>query len=181
MKSGVVLGCVALAVAGVASAHAQTQACGQLAQAFTYSQAQVKALAGTQVEKDDDSTEFTSKLQLAGFKDCTIDIATKKDTFGDYWQHNLSCDGEAASAEAATQVVEALWNCTKETYSERHAGEAWFDGRYRIINFAGEAPLAGRSAGLVDFGTTNYSRITVEKTYDTSEDYRLNVYWLFTR
>lgn len=181
MKIDVVLGCVALAVAGIGAAHAQTAACGQLAQLMTNSHAQVKALQGSLIEDGKEATEYKAKLQLAGFKDCTIKLAKAVDEFTDYWESQYHCDGEAASSDAANQVVESLWACTKETYSERHAGEAWIGGRYRVISFEGEAPTAGRSAGLVDFGETDYARVVLEKTFDTSDEYRLNIYWQFTQ
>jgi hypothetical protein len=77
--------------------------------------------------------------------------------------------------------VESLWSCTRDIYTERQAGEAWIEGRYRTISFEGEAPIAGRVAGLVDFGTTDYARAVLEKSFDTSDEYDLHIYWSFAK
>lgn len=177
MKSVIFTAAFAVSTAGVAAA--QNAACGQVTQLMAYTQAQVKALHGALVKEDAETTEFASKLQLAGFKDCTIEAGKAVDQFTSYWEHHLSCSGEADSADAANQFVESLWGCTNELYSERHPVEAWIGGRYRVIGFEGEAPTAGRAVGLVDFGSTNYARVVVEKAYDMSEEYRLNLYWSF--
>lgn len=179
MKSVIFVGCAALAIASGGVATAQAKACEQLTQLMAYKQPQVKALQGALVEEDKEKAEFTSKLQLAGFKDCTVEAGKTVDELTDYWEHHLSCSGEAESADAANQLVESLWGCTNELYSERHAVEGWIGGRYRVIGFEGETPTAGRAVGLVDFGTTDYARVVVEKAYDMSDEYRLNLYWSF--
>ena len=69
--------------------------------------------------------------------------------------------------------------CTRDIYAERAPNEAWIGGRYRVIGFDAEVTTAGRAAGLVDFGKSDYARIDVEKAFDTSEEYDLHIYWLF--
>lgn len=177
MKSVIFAAAFAVSAAGAASA--QTAACGQMTQLMASTQAKVKTLHGPQVEAGEDAITFTSKIQLAGFKACTVEAGKAADKFTGYWEEHLSCSGEADSADAANQFVESLWSCTRDIYTERHAVEAWIDGGYRVIGFEGEAPTAGRSAGLVDFGGANYARVVVEKAFDTSEEYRLNLYWSF--
>ena len=51
----------------------------------------------------------------------------------------------------------------------------------RVIGFEAEVRTAGRGAGLVDFGKSDYALITLEKAYDLSDKYNLHIYWLFTQ
>lgn len=175
------LACALIAAAGTGAAHAQATAtaCDQIVQLMAKPQSQVKALQGDKVSEDKDAIAFKAKVSLPGFSSCSLESDNAVDKFSGYLQHHLSCDGEAADADAANTLVETLWACTRDIYSERHAGEAWIGGRYRIISFAGEAPTAGRAAGLVDFGATDYARISLEKAYDMSDEYHLHIYWLF--
>jgi len=167
--------------AGAGAAHAQAAACPTLKSLMAMPHAQVKALQGAQTKSDKESITYTSKTQLPGFTGCTIQSDIAKNTLVDYWEHHLSCSAKASNSEAATQAIEALWECTKDSYVERQPNEAWMDGKYRVIGFEAEVPSAGRGAGLVDFGDTDYSRVDVEKRYDESNEYSLHLYWLFTK
>lgn len=180
MRLAGMIACVAMAVAGVGGAYAQT-ACGQIGQLMKLDHAGVKALQGAKSEENKEAIKYVAKAKVAGFSACSLSSDKAINDISDYWEHHLWCDGEAVSSEAATQTVESLWACLKDTFTERAPGEAWMDGKYRVIRFDGEAPLAGRSAGLVDFGETEYARMEVEKAYDTSDEYDLHIYWQFTK
>lgn len=180
MKLAGVIGCVMLVATGIGGAHAQAAACTELPQLMTLNHAQVKALQGAQIEQDEDEITYTPKKQVSGFSGCKLMAAKEKDSISDYLDQHLWCTGESANSEAADQFVEALWACTKDTYVERVSTEAVIGGRYRVIGFEGETPIAGKSAGLVDFGTTEYARVVLEKSYDFSDDYNLHIYWSFT-
>ena len=179
MKFGGFFACAVLAVSGVASAHAQ-QACTQLTTLMAKTHAQVKALQGKLIEEDEDEFTRAFKSEVAGFQTCKLYSSKARNSISDYIDHHLWCDGTAKNADAANQFVEQLWACTKESYTERRAGEAFLDGRYRIISFEGEAPIAGRAAGLVDFGETDHARVVLEKAHDTSDEYTLHLYWSYT-
>jgi hypothetical protein len=168
-------------MAGVGAAHAQTPACTTLKSLLAMPHAQVKALQGAKTEEEKDSITYVSKTQMPGMKSCTIESDRAIDKYTDYWQHHLSCSAELANSEAATQAIESLWSCTKETFSERQPNEAWVGGKYRIIGFDAEVPTAGRNSGLVSFGDTDYARVDIEKSYDDSDEYSLHLYWLFTK
>lgn len=180
MKLSKLLAAGLVAVTGAGAAHAQAAACQPLKSLMAMTHAQVKAQQGARTEGDKDSITFVSKTQLPGFGQCTLKSDIAINDLIDYWEHHLSCSAEAENSEAATQAIEALWACTKDTYSERAPAEAWMGGRYRIIGFDGETPTAGRASGLVSFGDTSYARVNVEKAYEDSEEYSLNLYWLFT-
>lgn len=169
----------AVALAGAGAAHAQAAACQPLTKLMTSTHAQVKALQGAQVKADATGATFTSKTQLPGFTACQIQSDKVKDNLSGYWEHHFSCDAEAANSEAANAAIEALWACTKDSFGERAADEAFIGGKYRVIGFEAEVPVAGRAAGLVSFGTTDYARVDVEKAYDSSEEYDIHLYWLF--
>ncbi len=170
-----------VAVTGVSAAHAQTPACSTLKSLMALPHAQVKALHGAQTEVEKDSITYVSKTQMPGMKDCTIESDLAIDKFTDYWQHHLHCTADLANSEAATQAIESLWSCTKDSFSERAPNEAWIGGKYRVIGFDAEVPTAGRSSGLVSFGDTDYARVDIEKGFDTSTNYSLHLYWLFTK
>ena len=180
MKFSAIVGCVVLAASGLA-AHAQPAACTQLTQLMTRTHDQVKALQGALIEEDKDEFTREFKSQLGGFQSCKLYSGKEQDSLSDYCEHHLWCNGQAANAEAANTLVESLWSCTREIYSERQAGEAFIGGRYRVISFEGEAPIAGRSAGLVDFGSTDYARVVFDKAHDMSNEYNLHIYWSFTK
>jgi len=181
MKLAGVVGCVVLAMAGIAGAHAQPAACKQLPDLMGKTHAQVKALQGALIEEDEDEFTREFKSEVGGFQSCKLYSSKARDSIADYWEHHLWCDGKANNSDAASTFLESLWACTRDTYTERHAGEALIDGRYRFIKFEGEAPIAGRAAGRVDFGETDYARAIVEKSHDTSNEYSLHVYWSFTK
>jgi hypothetical protein len=168
-------------VTGVSAAHAQTPACTTLKSLMALPHAQVKALQGAKTEEEKDSITYVSKTQMPGMTGCTIESDRAIDPFTDYLQHHLHCTAELADSEAATQAVESLWACTKDSFSERAPNEAWIGGKYRVIGFDAEVPTAGRASGLVSFGDTEYSRVDVEKSYDDSDEYSLHMYWLFTK
>lgn len=170
-----------IAAAGAGAAHAQAAACQPLSKLMTSSHAQVKALQGAQTEKDKDSITYVSKTQAPGMTDCTIQSNLAIDKFTDYWEHHLSCQADTVNSEAATQAIEALWACTKDIFSERQPNEAWIGGKYRVIGFEGEVQTNGRAAGLVAFGDTDYARIDIEKPFDTSNEYSMHIYWMFTK
>lgn len=170
-----------VAVAGVSAAHAQTPACSTLNSLLAMPHAQVKALQGAQTEAEQDSITYVSKTQMPGMKGCTIESGLAADKFSDYWEHHLHCTAELANSEAATQAIESLWSCTKDTFSERQPNEAWMGGKYRIIGFDAEVPTAGRNSGLVSFGDVDYARVDIEKRFDTSNTYSLHLYWMFTK
>ncbi len=179
MKLRGVVCCAVLAVAGITGAHAQTAACKQLPELMSKTLPQLKVLQGAQIEDDKDEITRAFKTMLDGFQECKLSSAKAIDSISDYWDHHLWCDGTSSSSEAANLFVEGLWACTKDTYTERRTGEAFIDGRYRMISFEGEAPIAGRSAGLVDFGETEYARVVFEKSHDMSKDYDMHIYWSF--
>lgn len=179
MKIAACVGALALAVSGVASAHAQ--GCSDLTRLMTSSHAQVKALQGTQIKDTAEELTFTPKSGVAGFTNCQLMSGKVADTFDKYWKHHMWCEGYAAMADAADEAIAALWNCAKDSFSERQAAEAWIGGRYRVIGFEAEVRTAGRGAGLVDFGKSDYARMTLEKAYDLSDKYNLHIYWLFTQ
>ena len=168
-----------VAIGGAGAAHAQAAACAPLKALMTSSHAKVKALRGAEVKNDKETITYVSKTQLPGFKDCTIQSDRAIDDIIDYWQHNLSCDAVAANSEAATQAVEALWACMKDSFTERAPDEAFIGGKYRVIGFEAEAPTAGRGSGLVSFGDADYARVDVEKDFEASADYDIHLYWLF--
>ncbi len=180
MKLAKFLAVSILVTAGAGAAHAQAAACQPLKSLMAMTHAQVKAQQGARTTSDKESITFVSKTQLPGFGQCTLQSDIAINDLIDYWEHHLSCSAEAASSEAATQAVEALWGCTKDSYSERQPAEAWMGGRYRTIGFDAETPTAGRASGLVSFGDTDYARVNVEKAYEDSEEYSLHLYWLFT-
>jgi hypothetical protein len=179
MKIGMIA-CAALAMAGMGAAHAQA-ACGQIVQLALSNHAQVKAMRGDAVEDVRGQTEYKFKPSVNQFESCRIWSSKERDTISGYMDHHLWCDGEADTPEQATKVIEALWACTQDMFTERHATEAWLDGKYRIIAMEGETPTEGREAGLVDFGETDFSRIQLEKGFATSSDYALHVYWSFVK
>lgn len=181
MKFTSVLAAGLVVAAGMGAAHAQTAACTTLTSLMALPHAQVKALQGAQTEVEKDSITYVSKTQMPGMKGCTIESDLAKDKFTDYWQHHLHCTAELANGEAATQAIESLWSCTKDSFSERAANEAWMGGKYRVIGFDAEVQTGGRGAGLVSFGDVDYARVDVEKGYDTSNNYSLHLYWLFTK
>ena len=180
MKFSAIVGCVVLAASGLA-AHAQPAACTQLTQLMTRTHDQVKALQGALIEEDKDEFTREFKSRLGGFQSCKLYSSKAKATLSEYWGHHLWCNGQLSNAEAANQFAESLWACTKETYTERQAGEAFIGDRYRVISFEGEVPIAGRSAGLVDFGETEYARVVFDKSHDMSNEYNLHIYWSFTK
>ncbi len=167
--------------ASAGAAHAQAAACQPLSKLMTSSHAQVKALQGAETENDKDSITYVSKTQPPGMTDCMIQSNRTIDKFTDYWEHHLSCKADTANSEAATQAIEGLWTCTKDGFSERQPNEAWIGGKYRVIGFEGEVQTAGRTAGLVAFGDTDYARIDIEKPFDTSDEYSMHIYWMFTK
>ncbi len=181
MKLTSILAAGMVITAGVGAAHAQTAACTTLNSLMAMPHAQVKALQGAKTEEDKESITYVSKTQMPGMKGCTIKSDLAIDKFTDYWEHHLSCTAELANSEAATQAIESLWACTKDTFSERQPNEAWMGGKYRIIGFDAEVPTASRNAGLVSFGDTDYARVDVEKRFDTSNTYSLHLYWMFTK
>lgn len=170
-----------VAVTGVSAAHAQTPACTTLKSLMALPHAQVKALQGAKTEEEKDSITYVSKTQMPGMTGCTIESDRAIDQFTDYWQHHLHCTADLANSEAATQAIESLWSCTKDSFSERAPNEAWMGGKYRVIGFDAEVPTAGRNSGLVSFGDTDYARVDIEKGFDTSTNYSLHLYWLFTK
>jgi hypothetical protein len=178
LTKALALGLALTAAAG--AAHAQTPACTTLNGLLAMPHAKVKALQGAKTEEDKESITYVSKTQMPGMTNCTIESDLAKDKFTDYWQHHLHCRAEAANSEAATQAIESLWSCTKDTFSERAPSEAWMGGKYRTIGFDGEVQTGGRSAGLVSFGDVDYARVDIEKSFDTSKEYSLHLYWLFT-
>ncbi len=180
MKLAKVLAAGLFVVMGAGTAHAQAAACQPLKTLMASSHVQVKALQGARTTSDKESITYVSKAQLPGFQQCTIQSDIAINDLIDYWEHHLACSAEVASSEEATQAVEALWACTKDSYSERQPAEAWMGGRYRIIGFDAETPAAGRASGLVSFGDTDYARVNVEKAYEDSDEYSLHLYWLFT-
>jgi len=181
MKLAGILGCAVLAAAGIGAAHAQAAACTELPQLMMLGHAQVKGLQGAQIEQDSDEITYTPRRQVTGFSNCKLMSAKDEDGISGYLDHHLWCTGESASSDAADQFVEGLWTCTKDAYVERVTTEALIGGRYRVIGFEGEMPIAGKSAGLVDFGVTEYARVVFEKSYDASRDYNLHIYWSFTQ
>jgi hypothetical protein len=179
LRTGVVAG--VLAFVGMGAAQAQPAACAQIKQLMASTNAQVKAQQGAQKSTTAEDIVYVSKLQLAGFSNCTLESGKAKAKLSGYFEHHLGCEGSAADSETATQLVEGLWACTKDGFSERHDQEAWMGGKYRVIGFEGEQPSAGRAAGLVDFGTTDFSRIVLEKSYEDSEDFDVHIYWYFSK
>lgn len=179
MKIGMIA-CAALAMAGVGAAQAQS-ACGQIVQLALSSHAQVKAMRGDVVEDVRDQIEYKFKSSVNQFETCRIWSSKEKDSISGYLDHHLWCDGEADTPEQATKVIEALWACTQDAFTERYATEAWMDDTYRIIAMEGETPTAGRESGMVDFGETEFARVQVEKGFATSSDYALHVYWSFLK
>ncbi len=179
MKVVGIIGSAVLMAAGIGAAHAQAASCTEIPQMMAYSHAQVRALQGGEIEQDADDITYTSKKQVGGFTTCRLSSNKAIDTISDYWEHHLWCEGQSANAEAANQVMESAWACLKAGFSEREASEAFMGGRYRVVGFSGEVPTAGLSAGLVDFGDTDYARVVLEKSYDASDDYDLHVYWMF--
>ena len=177
MKTGIVA-CLALAMAGAGAAQAQS-ACGQIVQLALSNHAQVKAMRGDKVEDDCKETEYKFKPSVNQFETCRIWSTNEADSITSYFEHHLWCDTELSSSDQATKMVEELWACTKDTFTERAATEALFDGRYRITGFDAETPSAGRDEGRVDFGNQDYARVQVEKAYDTSSEVNLHVWWSF--
>jgi len=167
--------------ASAGAAHAQAAACQPLKTLLASSHAQVKALQGAKTASDKKTVTYVSKTQVPGMKDCTIESSIAIDPFTDYWEHHLACSAETANSETATQTIEALWACTRDVFSERQPNEAWVGGKYRVIGFDAEVPTKGRASGLVSFGDTDYARVDVEKPFDTSEEYSLHLYWMFTK
>lgn len=180
MKFGSLVGCAALIAACVSGAHAQATACTDLPQLMMLTHAQVTALQGAEIAQDKNEITYAPKKQPGGFSGCKLMAARERDSISDYREHHLWCTGESASSDAADEFVERLWACTKDTYVERVSTEALIGGRYRVIGFEGETPVAGKAAGLVDFGVTDYARVVLEKSFDTSADYDLHIYWSFT-
>lgn len=181
MKFVGVIGCAMLIAAGSGGAHAQGAACTELPQLLLLNEAQVKGLQGAQIEQDEDQITYTPKKPLPGFSGCKLMASKQVDSISDYLDHHLWCAGESADSNAADAFVEGLWACTKDAYVERASTEALIGGRYRVIGFEGETPIAGKAAGLVDFGVTDYARVVLEKSYDTSNDYNLHIYWSFAQ
>lgn len=179
MKLISILAAGAVVIAGAGAAHAQAAACQPLKSLMAMTHVQVKTQQGARTASDKDSVTYVSKTQLPGFGQCTLQSDIAINDIIDYWEHHLACRAKAANSEAATQAVEALWECTRDSYSERQPAEAWMGGRYRIIGFDAEVPTAGRASGLVSFGDTDYARVSVEKAYETSNEYTLHLYWLF--
>lgn len=179
MKLAKLVAASVLSIAGAGVAHAQAAACQPLKTLMAMTHAQVKAQQGARTTSDKDSITYVSKTQLPGFGRCTLQSDIAINDLIDYWEHHLACSAEAATSEAATQAVEALWSCTKDSFSERAPAEAWMGGRYRVIGFDAETPTAGRASGLVSFGDTDYARVSVEKAYEDSDEYSLHLYWLF--
>ena len=171
---------VVLAIASIGAAHAQPASCPQIKTLMGSAHAQVKALQGTQQEATAEDIVYASKTQLAGFADCTLESAKAKNTLIGYFEHHFACDGETQTSEQATQLMEGLWGCLKDGFSERRGLEAWMGGKYRIIGFEGEQLTAGRAAGLVHFGSTNYARIVLDKAHENSKEYDVHIYWYFT-
>jgi hypothetical protein len=179
MKIAACVGSLALAVSGVASAHAQD--CEDLNRLMNRSHAQVKALQGAQIKDDPKELTFTPKSGIAGFTNCRLMSAKEADSIDKYWKHHLWCEGYSATADSADDAIAALWNCAKDSFSKRQAAEAWIGGRYRVIGFEAELRSAGRAAGLVEFTRSDYARVTLEKSYDLSDKSNLHIYWMFTQ
>lgn len=169
-----------IAIAGIGGAHAQST-CGQVVQLGLSNHAQVKAMRGDVIKQDDKEAQYKFKASVAGFDSCTIYSDKAPDKISGYLEHHLWCDGESDTPEQATAFVEAIWSCTNDMYTERAPVEAWLDEEYRIIEFSGEVPTAGRESGPVEFGETEYARVVLEKAFDTSEAYTLHVYWSFVK
>jgi hypothetical protein len=177
LRTGLVAGVLALVSMGVA--QAQPAACAQIKTLMGSNNAQMKAQQGAQKTTTADAVTYNAKTQLGGFSNCTLTSTKGKAKLSGYFEHHFACEGSADTSEAATQMVESLWACTKDSFTERHDQEAFMAGKYRVIGFEGEQPVAGRSAGLVDFGTTDYARIVLEKSYDDSDEFDVHIYWYF--
>lgn len=177
MKTAGLLAGVALAVAGMGVAQAQTAACNQMKLMLTAKVEAIRELRGEETKRDNNYVYHSSKTNLSGFNGCEAKNPPKQDP-DEYEEYTVSCTNEFANSEAATDYLEDMFACVKDMVPERKATERFMEGAYRIVEMDATSWYGGRNITF-DFGETEFVRLWVRKSYATSEEVHVNLFYYF--
>ena len=177
MKIGGMVAAAVLAAAGVGSAQAQAAACNQMKLMLTAKVGAIRDLHGAETSRDNNYVYHPSKTNLSGFNGCEAKNPPEQDP-DEYEEYTVSCTNEFANSEAATDYLEDMFACVKDIVPERKATERFLGGAYRIVEMDATSWYGGRNITF-DFGETEFVRLWIRKSYATSEEVHVNLFYYF--